>query len=138
MKVFIVGEGEWDEWHEAGTFSTREKAQAYIEMVESAEESIALDHYSRHFYKITEVEVDEASAQFPVFTAIGYVDSKDFALRVDFFSEVPESRFFVTLAPRGYEQSVYAAEGFGRTPEEAQQQLAAALEKAAAQEALIL
>lgn len=134
MKVFIVSTGEWDEYYEHGTFSTRDKAEVYVTMVNDAEEEISLDSDLRSFPTISEKEVDEVVEHFPVFTATNTLNSnEDPILRVDYFTEMPESRFFATLDFNGSLESIYAAEGFGRTVQEAQENLVAALNDAAKQ-----
>lgn len=134
MKVYIVSEGKWDEYYEHGTFSTREKAEAYIAMVNEAEPLVDEHSFARDVLEIREVEVDAAAAYFPVFSITGVLGSEHdekSELRVSYRSDVPESRFFVTLDLLGSLEEIYAAEGHGRTPEEAEANLEKALAEAA-------
>jgi hypothetical protein len=102
MKIWIVSESDWDEYHQYGLFSTEAKAQAYIDMVQAAEKLVGRTLY----LDLDEYDVDDLIDRFPVFAIeLRRTDARRQEKSVLYLNQIPDTE------TRG--EPVYSVKIFG-------------------------
>lgn len=115
MKVFIAYEADYDDYSLHGIFSSLEKANAYITMVNDAEKAGHIPSIRRsNFQEPQEYELDELSNLRPVFAARVYAGLKEKpSVSIQYLPEIPETVF------DSENGEIYAVVVWASTPQEA-------------------
>ena len=88
MSVFLVTETNYDDYTVHGIFSAREKAEAYVAVVEQAEREAGKLVRRPSVLDVEEWAVDDLVGHFPVFSARAYRGSREVYERLHILAAV--------------------------------------------------